>query len=54
LLSTLEIAGATYYPAYYQQPTSLMKPTTSFAPRAMRNVDAVKFLRLRKISAHSP
>ncbi len=28
--------GNTYYPAYYQQPTSLMKPTTSFAPRQMQ------------------
>jgi hypothetical protein len=28
--------GGTYYPAYYQQPTSLMKPTTSFAPRQMQ------------------
>jgi hypothetical protein len=26
----------TYYPAYYQQPTSLMKPTSSFAPRQMQ------------------
>jgi hypothetical protein len=29
-------AGNTYYPAYYQQPTSLMKPTSSFAPRQMQ------------------
>jgi hypothetical protein len=29
-------AGGSYYPAYYQQPTSLMKPTTSFAPRQMQ------------------
>jgi len=28
--------GSTYYPAYYQQPTSLMKPTSSFAPRQMQ------------------
>jgi hypothetical protein len=28
--------GGTYYPAYYQQPTSLMKPTSSFAPRQMQ------------------
>jgi hypothetical protein len=28
--------GRTYYPAYYQQPTSLLKPTTSFAPRQMQ------------------
>jgi hypothetical protein len=25
--------GGTYYPAYYQQPTSLMKPMSGFAPR---------------------
>jgi hypothetical protein len=29
------VAEATY-PAYYQQPTSLMKPSTSFAPRQMQ------------------
>jgi hypothetical protein len=29
-------AGAAYYPAYYQQPTSFLKPTTSFAPRQMQ------------------
>jgi hypothetical protein len=28
--------GGTYYPAYYQQPTSLMKPTNSFAPRQIQ------------------
>jgi hypothetical protein len=28
--------GGSYYPAYYQQPASLMKPTTSFAPRQMQ------------------
>jgi hypothetical protein len=28
--------GGTYYPAYYQQPTSLMKPTNSFAPRQLQ------------------
>ncbi|MGO8983324.1 MAG: carboxypeptidase regulatory-like domain-containing protein [Terriglobales bacterium] len=28
--------GGVYYPAYYQQPASLMKPTTSFAPRQMQ------------------
>jgi hypothetical protein len=28
--------GGTHYPAYYQQPTSFMKPTTSFAPRRMQ------------------
>ena len=26
-------AGGTYYPAYYQQPTSFMKATSAFAPR---------------------
>ncbi len=25
-----------YYPAYYQQPTSFLKPTSSFAPRRMQ------------------
>lgn len=28
--------NGTYYPAYYQQPASLMKPTSSFAPRQMQ------------------
>lgn len=28
--------GGTYYPAYYQQPTTLMKPSASFAPRQMQ------------------
>ncbi len=28
--------GGIYYPAYYQQPTSFMKPTSSFAPRQMQ------------------
>jgi len=28
--------GGAYYPAYYQQPASLMKPTNSFAPRQMQ------------------
>jgi hypothetical protein len=28
--------GGTYYPAYYQQPTSLMKPMNAFAPRQMQ------------------
>ena len=28
--------GGTYYPAYYQQPTSLMKPMSAFAPRQMQ------------------
>jgi hypothetical protein len=29
-------AGGTYYPAYYQQPTSLMKPMNAFTPRQMQ------------------
>jgi hypothetical protein len=29
-------AGGTYYPAYYQQPTTFLKPTSSFAPRQMQ------------------
>jgi hypothetical protein len=29
-------AGGTYYPAYFQQPASFMKPTSSFAPRQMQ------------------
>jgi hypothetical protein len=29
-------AGGTYYPAYFQQPTSFGKPTSSFAPRRMQ------------------
>jgi hypothetical protein len=28
--------GGTYYPAYYQQPTSLMKPMSAYAPRQMQ------------------
>jgi hypothetical protein len=31
-----EYVGSTFYPAYYQQPASLMKPTSSFAPRQMQ------------------
>src|ERR1700722_9874618 len=31
-----QYAGNTYYPAYYQQPTSFLKPTSSFAPRQMQ------------------
>jgi hypothetical protein len=31
-----QTAGGSYYPAYYQQPTSLLKPTSSFAPRQMQ------------------
>jgi len=29
-------AGAAYYPAYFQQPTNFMKPTSSFAPRQLQ------------------
>ncbi len=29
-------AGAAYYPAYFQQPTSFMKPMASFAPRQLQ------------------
>jgi hypothetical protein len=29
-------AGGTYYPAYYQQPTSFAKATSAFAPRQMQ------------------
>ena len=29
-------AGGAYYPSYYQQPTGLMKPTGSYAPRRMQ------------------
>jgi hypothetical protein len=28
-------AGGDNYPAYYQQPTSFLRPTGSFAPRSM-------------------
>jgi hypothetical protein len=28
--------GGTYYPAYYQQPTTFLKPASSFAPRQMQ------------------
>jgi hypothetical protein len=28
--------GGTYYPAYYQQPTTFLKPAASFAPRQMQ------------------
>ncbi len=31
-----QYAGNLYYPACYQQPTSLLKPTSSFAPRQMQ------------------
>ena len=31
-----QYAGDTFYPAYYQQPTSLLKPTSSFAPRQLQ------------------
>ena len=29
-------AGAAHYPAYFQQPTSFMKPASSFAPRQLQ------------------
>jgi hypothetical protein len=29
-------ANGTYYPAYYQQPTSFMKATSAYAPRQMQ------------------
>jgi hypothetical protein len=29
-------AGAAHYPAYFQQPTSFMKPAASFAPRQLQ------------------
>ncbi len=32
----MQFLGGTNYPAYYQQPTSLMKPTSSFAPRQLQ------------------
>jgi hypothetical protein len=31
-----QTAGGSYYPAYYQQPKSLLKPSGSFAPRQMQ------------------
>jgi hypothetical protein len=31
-----QTAGGSYYPAYYQQPTSLFKPASAFAPRQMQ------------------
>ncbi len=31
-----QTANGSYYPAYYQQPTSFMKATSSFAPRQMQ------------------
>jgi hypothetical protein len=31
-----QTVGSNYYPAYYQQPTSLMKPSSAFAPREMQ------------------
>jgi hypothetical protein len=29
-------AGGTYYPAYYQQPTSFMKAASAYAPRQVQ------------------
>jgi len=31
-----QFVGNTFYPAYYQQPASFLKPTSSFAPRQMQ------------------
>ncbi|MFY9676820.1 MAG: TonB-dependent receptor [Terriglobales bacterium] len=31
-----QLAGGTYYPAYYQQPTSLLKLNSAFAPRQLQ------------------
>jgi hypothetical protein len=31
-----QLIGSRYYPAYYQQPTSLMKPNSSLAPRQLQ------------------
>jgi hypothetical protein len=31
-----QYVGSTFYPAYYQQPASFMKPTSAFAPRQMQ------------------
>jgi len=31
-----QLAGDTYYPAYYQQPTSFMKATSAYAPRQVQ------------------
>jgi hypothetical protein len=31
-----QVVGSTYYPAYYQQPTSLMKPASAFGPRQLQ------------------
>jgi len=31
-----QYAVGTYYPAYYQQPTSLLKVNSAFAPRQMQ------------------
>jgi hypothetical protein len=31
-----QLAGDTYYPAYYQQPTSFLKATSAYAPRQVQ------------------
>jgi hypothetical protein len=31
-----QVAGETYYPAYYQQPTSFLKATSAYAPRQVQ------------------
>jgi hypothetical protein len=36
-------AGGTYYPAYYQQPTSFMKATSAYAPRQLQLSVRLKF-----------
>lgn len=36
-------AGAAHYPAYFQQPTSFMKPAVSFAPRQLQLSLRLKF-----------
>jgi hypothetical protein len=36
LVKYSQSAGGAFYPAYYQQPTSFLRPTSSFAPRRMQ------------------
>ena len=38
-----QYVGGTYYPAYYQQPTSFMKATSAYAPRQMQMSMRLKF-----------
>ncbi len=35
-IKSQQFVNGTYYPAYYQQPTTLMKPAVAFAPRQMQ------------------